>query len=116
MSVYRSFKQTERRIAKKLGGVRTGHLGGTDVIASWLAVECKHRKRLPDWLKDAVRQARRNAEADQLAVCVLHEHGARSDNDLVVLTLADWLDWFGDVSPVPAGGLDTVKSTLSRQG
>ena len=82
MSTYKAFKGTERRVARVLGGRRVGHLGGTDVTAAWLAVECKHRKRLPAWLKSALSQARRNAEADQLAVCVLHEHGAFAFNEV----------------------------------
>jgi hypothetical protein len=54
MSKYRPFKATEREIAKRLGGERTGHLGGADVVTGWLSVECKHRKTLPKWLKDAL--------------------------------------------------------------
>ena len=85
---------------------------GADVaVSDWLRVECKHRKKLPDWLKSALSQARRNAEADQLAVCVLHEHGRH--DDILCMALSDFIDWFGSVSPVPAGGLHTVKTKAS---
>ena len=96
MSKYRTFKTTERQIAKRLGGERHGHLGGADVITDWLSVECKHQKALPKWLKDALGQAKRNAEDGQLALVLLHEHGARHDDDLVLLSLADFQKWFGD--------------------
>ena len=95
MSKYRPFKATERVIAKRLGGERHGHLGGADVITDWLSVECKHRKALPQWLKDALEQARRNAWGDKLPLVVLHEHGERHDDDLVLLSLADFERWFG---------------------
>jgi len=96
MSRYRPFKATERQIAKRLGGERHGHLGGADVVAGWLSVECKHRKTLPKWLKGALEQAKGNADDGQLGLVVLHEHGARHDDDLVLLSLADFEQWFGE--------------------
>lgn len=96
MSKYRSFKSTERAMARRLGGKRTGHLGGQDVDGGWLSVECKHRATLPAWLTDALAQARRHAGPDQLPIVILHEHGARHDDNLVVLRLADFEQWFGD--------------------
>jgi len=96
MSKYAVYKGTERRIARRLGGQRHGHLGGADVVSDWLSVEVKHRKTIPAWIKDAMDQAKANADPGKLALVVLHEHGARSDGDLVILTLGDFRDWFGD--------------------
>jgi hypothetical protein len=81
--------------AKRLGGERHGHLGGTDVITNWLSVECKHRQSLPRWLKDALEQAKHHADDDQLALAVPHEHGPQHDDDLVLLSPADFARWFG---------------------
>lgn len=99
MSKYRSFKGTERAMARRLGGKRTGHLGGQDVDAGWLSAECKHRKQIPTWLTDALTQARRHAQPEQLPIVILHQHGARHDDNLVVLRLADFQEWFGDDEP-----------------
>ena len=90
-----TWKQNERRVAKKLGGRRIGNTGKPtpDVITGWLAVEVKHRGRLPVWLKDALAQAKRNAGEGRLPLVVLHEKYAR--DSLVVLTLSDFADWFG---------------------
>ena len=68
------------------------------MLSGWLAVEVKHRKRLPAWLKDALTQARTGA-GERLALAILHESGQRHADDLVVLRLGDFQDWFGEVRP-----------------
>ena len=95
MSVYKTFKGVERAIAQRLGGERVGHLGGADVVTDWLAVEVKTRKELPQWLRDAVAQAKRHAGISQLPVAILHQVGQRHAGDIVCLRLADFQDWFG---------------------
>ncbi len=85
-----TWKHTERAIAKRLNGRRLGVTGGAtpDVITDLLAVEVKHRKALPEWLKDALTQAERNAD-NRLPLVVLHEAGKRHADDLVLLRLQD---------------------------
>lgn len=95
MSVYRTFKGVERKLAQRLGGERVGHLGGADVQTVWLSVEVKTRKELPQWLRDAVAQAKRNSGVSQLPVAILHQVGQRHAGDLVVIALADFEGWFG---------------------
>ncbi len=94
----KTWKQTERAIAKRLNGQRLGASGraAADIQTDWLSVEVKHRKRLPQWLKDAWAQAANGAE-NRLPLVVLHECGSRRHNDLVVLRLGDFEDWFGKV-------------------
>ena len=93
-----TWKEHERRTARTLGGRRVGptEYAGADVVVGdppWLVVECKHRKRLPNWLKDALAQARATAGPNQLGIAVLYERG-RHDS-LVVMSLSDFADWFG---------------------
>jgi len=92
------WKQTERAVARRLNATRQGAVGrkGPDVTTSWLAVEVKHRRRLPQWLKDALTQARCGA-GERLALVILHESGRRHADDLVVLRLGDFQDFFGEV-------------------
>ena len=66
-----------------------------DVAHPWLSVEVKHRKSLPTWLLDAMDQARAAAGSDQLAVSILHEAGRRHDDNLVLVRLGDFREWFG---------------------
>ena len=97
----KTWKMTERTIAKRLGGERlpvNGRGNQPDVQTPWLAIEVKHRKALPGWLKDAVRQAVARG-GRKLPLVVLHEHGASHGEDIVCLRLADFMDWFGAVSP-----------------
>ena len=96
MSKYAAWKGSERRIARHLGGKRIGQeCGPVDVDAGWLQVQVKHRKALPQWLTGALGGIRVAAGPGQLGVVVLHQEGQRSDGDLVVVSLGDWLDWFG---------------------
>ena len=94
-----AWKTTERAIAKRLGGRRAGPTGrtGSDVIDAPIpfAIEVKHRQALPGWLLDAMSQSRGAARVDQTAIVVLHQLGARHDNDLVVMRLRDFEDWAG---------------------
>lgn len=86
-----TWKHTERAIAKRLNGRRLGATGGAtpDVITDRLAVEVKHRKALPEWLKDALAQAVHGAEEDRVPLVVLHEAGKHHADDLVLLRLQD---------------------------
>ena len=94
-----NWKRTERAIAARLNGRRQGAVGrrGPDVVTDWLAVEIKHRRRLPAWLKDALTQARTGADEQRLAIVILHEAGLRHADDLVLMRLADFELWFGSV-------------------
>jgi hypothetical protein len=96
------WKRAERRVAGLLGGRRvpvTGRARGDapDVAHPWLSIEVKQRQRLPGWIIDALRQAAAAAAPEQLPVVVLHEHGQRYGDSLVVLRLADFVDWFGSL-------------------
>jgi hypothetical protein len=94
------WKASERVLAKRLGGRRTGPSGraGPDVVADWLQVEVKTRKRLPIWLGDALRQARVGCPEYRLPIAILHQVGQRHDGDLVVMALSDFEVWFGPVA------------------
>ena len=94
-----TWKAVERAVAAKMGGERlSNHALGQqtpDVETSAYSVEVKSRT-LPAWLTNAMAQARRNASSGKLPLVVLHEGGRRHDNDLVVVRLADFVEWFGE--------------------
>ena len=90
------WKACERAIAKKFGTTRVGARDDVqmDIDAGWLSIEVKHRKKISLFLKGAMAQAIRNAGVSQLPIVVLHESGKRHDNDLVIMTLKNFRDWF----------------------
>jgi hypothetical protein len=99
------WKKTERAIAQRLGGERVpvpGRARGSapDIAHDWLCPEVKHRKSIPLWLLQAVSQAQAAARGDQLPVVVVHQHGARHADNLVILKMSDFVDNFG---PCPSG-------------
>lgn len=102
-----SWKEHERATSKALGGKgRTGPQGRSieDVVHEWLTIECKYRKRLPNWLKDAVQQAVDAGTTKNYKNCpivVLHEKYRNRDDDLVVIRRKDFIEWFnpGGKSP-----------------
>jgi hypothetical protein len=92
------WKQTERRIARYFGGIRISYpyVKGVDVLTDWLAIEVKSRDHLPAWIKDAVTLAQRVARPNRLGIAVLHEKNSRED--LVVLSIHDFRQWFGELN------------------
>lgn len=108
-----TWKQTERRIAKLVGGERvpiTGRQRGDapDIKHDWLSLEVKHRKKLPEWLHDAMDQAIKSKtpldpgkipggvlthiDRDKLPMAILHENGKH--NSYCVIRLSDFIEWF----------------------
>jgi hypothetical protein len=98
----RAWKASERGIARLLNGRRvpvTGRGRGdvADVEHAWLSIEVKCRRTVPAWLLIALAQARAAARDGRLPVAIIHRHGARHADDLVVIRLADFRDHFGDL-------------------
>ena len=84
-----NWKEHERRTARRLGGERVAvadKRSDADVLHPTLSIECKHRKKLPTWLYDAVGQAAA-AHKDKIPVAVLHQLGQNSDKDLCVVPM-----------------------------
>ena len=94
-----TWKHAERKTAELLGGQRVGAAGraAPDVVTGWAAVEVKHRKTLPQWVKKAVAQAVNAAGPHRLPLAVLHEKGRRYDESLVVMRMKDFTAWFGGI-------------------
>lgn len=107
-TVRRRWKSDERAVAVHLGGERVPVTGRTrgwapDVRHQWLAIEVKSRARMPLLLATAMDQARKSAEwskkrgeGDKLPIAVVHQRGQHFHNALVVMSLGDFTDYFGD--------------------
>ena len=94
------WKYVEREIAARLGGRRvpvTGRQRGDapDIEHAHLAIEVKSRKNMPVFLMDAMAQAKASIRGNQTPVVVIHQHGNRYDDAMVVMRLKDFVDWHG---------------------
>jgi len=58
-----------------------------DVAHDQLAIEVKHRSRLPAWIREALEQATACAAADQFPIVVLHQLGDRYGRACVMMEL-----------------------------
>jgi len=92
----KAWKRTERTLAEILGGRRipiTGRTRGEtpDIDHDRYSVEVKLRKKLPNWIWDAIDQAEKAKTKNKLPVVILHELNKRHLNDLVVMRLEDFL-------------------------
>mgnify|MGYP000851854419 FL=1 len=76
------------------------------MLAPGLAVECKHRQRLPAWLVAALKRIREQAGSERLGLLVLHESGAH--DSIVCLSLADFAARWGEIGPETRSKQDAV--------
>ena len=88
------WKRRERRVAEILGGNRSSVQGtrSPDVTTPLYAVEVKDRVSLPAWITRGLATARGHASDKQVGILVLHAKGSR--DDLVVIGMSDFRDYF----------------------
>lgn len=89
------WKREETRVANLLGAKRNPHdgLGKADAESTWLCIENKDRKELPQWIVAAVANARGKRKPNQLPIVTLTTPASRQI--LVVIDLRDFRAHFG---------------------
>ena len=98
----KAWKRTQRVHRKRLGlnPVDVGQQsreGGVDGENPWLAVESKERKTPIKWLVGGLARAVSYAGDSRMGIMIIHFLGQRHDEDLVVMRLVDFEEWFGPV-------------------
>jgi hypothetical protein len=101
----KTWKKIERQVAALLGGERvpvTGRQRGSapDVTHPVLSIEVKHRKELPDWLLDALRQAEASRRGDQIPIAILHQKGMAVGDSLTIIRLSDMIKLLEKITEV----------------
>ena len=86
-------RRCEADIAARLSGRRMGIMGAHDVEAGPFAVEVKSRAVFAG--SSFMDQAVRNCPKGKTPLVVLHVTGKRHSEDLVMMRLNDWREWFG---------------------
>lgn len=89
-----TWKSVERAIARIMGGRRVpvtgrGRGDAPDIEHYVFSLEVKHRKDLPDWLLEAMEQARAAQKDGQIPMVVLHKKNTKFERSLAVLELRD---------------------------
>lgn len=95
----KAWKAFERRVAKFFNALRvpvTGRQRGSapDIEHDVYAIECKYRKTLPEWQKDAMRQAEASVRGEQIPIVVMGEKGAKTGDAFVMIRLGVFREWF----------------------
>jgi hypothetical protein len=96
----KAWKSFERRLARYIGNAErvpiTGRQRGSapDVKHAWLSIEAKYRKKLPDWIHDAMSQAKASAVGHQMPVVIMGEKGAETGRAWIMCELEDFRDRF----------------------
>ena len=93
------WKRTERKVAELLGGVRVPVSGrqrgdSPDVSHPVFSIEVKHRKKLPDWMFDAMQQAKASERNGQTPLVILHQAGQDVSQSFAVVRLADLIELY----------------------
>lgn len=90
-------KRAEQDVADRLGGKRIGTLSGEDIhFDGPFSGEVKSRQTFVacGWMDQAVA----NAPDGKTPLLVVHVHGKRHDQDLVMMRMCDFQDWFGIIN------------------
>lgn len=88
-------KRTETAVAKRMNGVRHGIMGGEDISHPLFSIEVKSRLRFAG--TSFMDQAVRNTPEGKTPLVVVHVVGSRHDDDLVMMRLKDWIDFYGNL-------------------
>lgn len=97
------WKAVERRIAKLFGTERIGAKNGNcqpDFVNDWLVGEVVCHD-LPQWVWTEYSQATLRAhelrDKTRLPILVIHEKNGLVEDDVVMLRLNDFVEWFGSI-------------------
>ena len=95
-SMDKTWKAVERKVARLLGGRRTGNTGmpSPDVLHPLFSVEVKYRQRLPSLLSAGMAQAKRAAKG-KIPLLILKQKGQRGE--YAVLEFQDLLTLLSSV-------------------
>lgn len=96
------WKATERRVAKQLGGKRVPVSGrqrgdSPDVEHEDFSIEVKSWYNIPDWLYDAVDQAKKSATGDKIPLVVLHKKGMKTNTDLAIFEMSGIMKLYQEI-------------------
>ena len=63
-----------------------------DVTSNYLSIECKYRKQIPLWIKDAMAQAVASSRGGKTPVVLLKEKGSKFEETLIIFRAKDFIN------------------------
>lgn len=95
----KAWKHAERRIAAYIDGERvpvSGRQRGyqPDINHAWMCPEVKYRKKVPEWLHDAMEQAWASKVGRQMPCVILIEKGQQVGDAFVLVPLSEFKERF----------------------
>ena len=95
----KAWKKFERKIAEELTQLGdnaeripvTGRTRGhaPDIKSNVFSIECKYRKEIPKWIKNAMDQAVKSSDGVKTPIVFLKERSAIIDDTFIILRLGD---------------------------
>ena len=100
-----AWKDAEKAVAKYLGGTRVSRGANfseskEDVEHPLFSIEVKERKKVSKFLIEILDQADKYNNGKQISIGVLHQLGKRHDNDIVLIRLSDFAQWYNTLKSV----------------
>ena len=89
-------KSYEKKLSERFKGYRQGIYGGEDVATEIFSIEAKTRKKFAG--QQFMEQAIANCPNDKVPLVVVHIISQRTANDLVMMRLGDFEDWYGSLN------------------
>ena len=86
----------EKRVQERFGGYKQGLYGGEDVATEIFSIEAKTRKKFVG--QGFMEQAVANCPKDKVPLVIIHVVSQRMFNDLVMMRLGDFEDWYGNLN------------------
>ena len=85
----------EKQVAERFKGHKQGLYGGEDVATEIFSIEAKTRKKFTG--QGFMQQAISNCPEGKVPLVVVHVVGQRMPNDLVMMRMGDFEDWYGSL-------------------
>lgn len=98
----KNWQRTQTEVSKFLGAKETGKKGKAvaDAEHPCFVVEIKHKKEVPKWITDILKQAEKYAKdmkLDRPPLGIIKPKGKHTKNSIVFMRLKDFQEEMGDV-------------------
>jgi hypothetical protein len=91
----RAGRKYQSYLANRLGGKSVGTIEPQDISHPIWSIEAKKRKTFAG--QKFMQQAVKNCPADKTPIAIVHITGDSHNDDIVMMRLKDWEEWYGRI-------------------